>query len=117
MTASFVSLSLIAGGVFSIIDTLPQPIGLWYLPLFFLILTLALTLITKRKEKTNKSLSVGYILGVRFLFLFLILAFAIINMLLDRAHILPFTIVAVIYTLVFLIFETKILLIQNNEKV
>lgn len=116
MAASFVGLSLIAGGAFSIIGTRHQPLGLWFIPLFFLILTLTLALITKRKEKGGKSLSVAYILGVRFFFLFLILVFAIINMLIDRQHILAFAIVAVVFTLVFLIFETKILLTQNKDK-
>ena len=85
-------------------------------PLFFWLMTLVLALYAKKQLKSSKELSVGSILGFRVLLLAPVVIMLVINMLIDKEHILPLTVAYVIYDLIFSVFETRILLALNNNK-
>ena len=116
MAGGFVAMTLIAFLVFYLAGMQYKPVNFWLIPLFFLILTLVMGMITKKYTTEKKDLSIGFILGIRVFFISLIAVFIILNMLIDRTHILPLTIIFVIFTLVFSFFETKILLLLNKKE-
>ena len=116
LASSFVVLSLLAYLILFFVGDQHIPTNFWLIPMFYLLLTLVLGLITKKYSSVKKELSIGIILGIRVFFISLIAVFIILTMLIDRVHILPLTIIFVIFTLVFSTFETKILLILNKKK-
>lgn len=117
MTGCFAGMTLLALGVFRIIGMQYLPTFFWLIPTFFLILTLTIGLIARKYTNLNKPLSIGTILGIRFLFINLIAIFIIVNMLIDKAHIVSFTITSVVYATVFSYLETRILLYVNKKTI
>ncbi len=91
-------------------------ISLSVITLFFIAITVVSAYLVSKKLKEKKDLSIGYILAIRFLFFFVILLFVFINMWINREQVLGITIASVIMTIVFLVYETKLLLLKNNSK-
>lgn len=115
MAGSFVAMTLIAYLVFYFAGMQHKPVNFWLIPLIYLVLTLVLGLIAKKFSDEKKDLSVGTILGIRVFFISLIGVALVINILIDRAHILPLAILFAIFTIEFSTFETKILLMLNKK--
>lgn len=97
-------------------------IGMNYLPKYFLItpalfilLTVVLHFFVNNYLKKDKELSVASIIGIRGILIVPVVLILVINMLIDKAHILPLTIAYVVYDIVFSIFETRILLMLNKK--
>lgn len=115
MAGSFVAMTLIAYLFFVMTDMKYFPVNFWILPLFFLLLTLVLGLITKKYTADKKDLSIGSILGIRVFFISLIAVALIINILIDREHIIPLAVLYVVFALEFSFFETQIMLMLNKK--
>lgn len=115
MAGSFIALTLIAYLYFYFADMQSMPVNFWIIPVFFLLLTLVLGLIAKKYISDKKDMSIGSILGIRVFFISLIAIVLILNILIDRAHILPLAVLYVIFGLGFSFFETQILLKLNKK--
>lgn len=115
LTGILAILTLTALGIFYRVGLHYKPTNFWLIPLFFGILILVLGLIAKKYIADKKELSIGGILGIRVFFISLIAVFIVVNMLIDRESIASFTVISVIFTLVFSYFETKILLALNQK--
>jgi hypothetical protein len=115
MAGSFVVLALLATLIIFVIDSQYFPVYFWTIPVFFLLLTLALGWIVKNYLSREKQLTIGSILGIRVLFISLIIVFIIINIWIDKAHIVSFTLISVVFAVVFSFFETRILLMLNKK--
>ena len=116
LAASIAALTIVAYVVFYFTGFSFMPEYFYITPVFFLMLTLVLAFYVKRHLKKEKELSVGGILGIRVLLLAPVVIVLVINMLIDKEHILPLTVAYILYDLVFSVFETKILLALNNNK-
>lgn len=115
MTVSVVLLGLL--GSLILTQFLPEyrPGGYWVVPLFFLLLTAVLALIISSKERAKKELTVNYILGIRLMFISLILIFTIIYLLINRAQAMSIAVIAGAFSVLFIFFETKVFLEQNKR--
>jgi len=116
LAASIAALTIVAYVVFYFTGFSFMPEYFYITPVFFLMLTLVLAFYVKKHLKKEKELSVGDILGIRVLLLAPVVIVLVINMLIDKEHILPLTVAYILYDLVFSVFETKILLALNNNK-
>ena len=116
LAASIATLTIVAYVVFYFTGFSFMPEYFYITPVFFLMLTLVLAFYVKKHLKKEKELSVGGILGIRVLLLAPVVIVLVINMLIDKEHILPLTVAYILYDLVFSVFETKILLALNNNK-
>lgn len=116
LAGSIAVLTIIAYLVFYFTGFSFMPEYFYITPVFFLMLTLVLAFYVKKHLKKEKELSVGGILGIRVLLLAPVVIVLVINMLIDKEHILPLTVAYILYDLVFSVFETKILLALNNNK-
>ena len=116
LAASIAALTIVAYVVFYFTGFSFMPEYFYITPVFFLMLTLVLAFYVKKHLKKEKELSVGGILGIRVLLLAPVVIVLVINMLIDKEHILPLTVAYILYDLVFSVFETKILLALNNNK-
>lgn len=116
LAASIAALTIVAYVVFYFTGFSFMPEYFYITPVFFLMLTLVLVFYVKKHLKKEKELSVGDILGIRVLLLAQVVIVLVINMLIDKEHILPLTVAYILYDLVFSVFETKILLALNNNK-
>ncbi len=117
MAAIFLLLALLGHFAFSnnFLDAGFRPDAYWLIPGFFLLLTLVLAVTVGNKEKQKKELSVNLILGIRMMFITLILIFVVIVMLANRDQAIPVAANAAIYSVIFLYFETRVLLEQNKR--
>lgn len=115
MAGSFVVLALLATLIIFVIDSQYFPVYFWTIPVFFLLLTLVLGWIVKNYLSREKQLTIGSILGIRVLFISLIIVFIIINIWIDKAHIVSFTLISVVFAVVFSFLETRILLMLNKK--
>lgn len=115
MAGSFVVMTAIAYLFLKMTDMKYFPVNFWVLPLFFLLLTLVLGLIAKKYTSEKKDLSIGSILGIRMFFIALITVALIVNILVDREHIIPLAVLYVVFALEFLVFETQIMLMLNKK--
>lgn len=116
LAGSIAVLTIIAYLVFYFTEFSFLPKYFYITPVFFLMLTLVLAFYVKKHLKKEKELSVGDILGIRVLLLAPVVIVLVINMLIDKEHILSLTVAYILYDLVFSVFETKILLALNNNK-
>ena len=116
LAASIAALTIVAYVVFYFTGFSFMPEYFYITPVFFLMLTLVLAFYVKKHLKKEKELSVGDILGIRVLLLAPVVIVLVINMLIDKEHILSLTVAYILYDLVFSVFETKILLALNNNK-
>lgn len=116
LAASIAALTIVAYVVFYFTGFSFMPEYFYITPVFFLMLTLVLAFYVKKHLKKEKELSVGGILGIRVLLVAPVVIVLVINMLIDKEHILPLTVAYILYDLVFSVFETKILLALNNNK-
>ncbi len=115
MAGSYVVMTAIAYLFFKMTDMRYFPVNFWILPLVFLLLTLVLGLIAKKYTSEKKDMTIGSILGIRMFFIALIAVTLIVNILIDREHIIPLAILYVVFALEFLIFETQIMLMLNKK--
>ena len=113
LAVSIVVLTIIAYVIFYFTGFSFTPKYFLGIPVFFLLLTLVLVLFVRKYQKENKELSVGSILAIRTILIAVIVVVLVINMLIDKEHILPLTIAFVVYDIIFSVFETKILLTLN----
>ncbi len=102
--------------VYPIFNVSLSLISVCIIALFFIAITVVSAYLVSKKLKEKKDLSVGYILALRFLFFFAILLFVFINMWISKEQILGITLSSVLLTIIFLIYETKLLLLKNNTK-
>lgn len=115
MGGAFVAVSLLAYLIFYLIGIQHLPVNFWVVPIFFLLLTLVLGLIVKKYSAERKDISIGNILGIRVFFISFIAVVLIINILIDRLHVLSLAVLFVVFTLLFSYFETKVLLMLNKK--
>jgi len=115
LAVSIVVLTIIAYVIFYFTGFSFTPKYFIGIPVFFLLLTLVLMLFVRKYQKENKELSVGSILAIRTILIAVIVVVLVINMLIDKEHILPLTIAFVVYDIIFSVFETKILLTLNKK--
>ena len=115
LAVSIVVLTIIAYVIFYFTGFSFTPKYFLGIPVFFLLLTLVLMLFVRKYQKENKELSVGSILAIRTILIAVIVVVLVINMLIDKEHILPLTIAFVVYDIIFSVFETKILLTLNKK--
>ena len=115
LAVSIVVLTIIAYVIFYFTGFSFTPKYFLGIPVFFLLLTLVLVLFVRKYQKENKELSVGSILAIRTILIAVIVVVLVINMLIDKEHILPLTIAFVVYDIIFSVFETKILLTLNKK--
>lgn len=112
---NFVLLALVTYVVFRLIGIEHLPNCFVFIPSFFILMVFFLGLIVRKYVKQEKELSIGGIIGIRTLFVVVIVLALLVHMVLDREHVLPLAIVYVVYTIVFSVLETKILLILNEK--
>ena len=115
LAVSIVVLTIIAYVIFYFTGFSFTPKYFIGIPVFFLLLTLVLVLFVRKYQKENKELSIGSILAIRTILIAAIVVVLVINMLIDKEHILPLTIAFVVDDIVFSVFETKILLTLNKK--
>jgi hypothetical protein len=84
-------------------------------PLFFLLIIFIFWKSVKKIATTKKELSVAKILGIRSFMIFFILIALIVHIVIDRQHVLQLAISYILFTMLFSVFETKILLLLNNK--
>lgn len=84
-------------------------------PLFFLLIIFVFWKSVKKTTTTEKELSVAKILGIRSFMIFFILIALIVHIVIDRQHVLQLAISYILFTMLFSVFETKILLLLNNK--
>lgn len=84
-------------------------------PLFFLLIIFVFWKSVKKTATTEKELSVAKILGIRSFMIFFILIALIVHIVIDRQHVLQLAISYILFTMLFSVFETKILLLLNNK--
>lgn len=84
-------------------------------PLFFLLIIFIFWKSVKKIATTEKELSVAKILGIRSFMIFFILIALIVHIVIDRQHVLQLAISYILFTMLFSVFETKILLLLNNK--
>lgn len=115
LTGSIVALTIVAYVIFYLTEFSFLPRYFIITPVFFLSLTLVLALFVRKYLKENKELSIGSILAIRTILIAVVVVVLVINMLIDKVHILPLTIAYVVYDILFSVFETKILLSLNKK--
>ena len=115
MAGSFVVITAIAYLFFMMTNMQCFPVYFWLIPALFLLLTLVLGLIVKKYTSEKKDLSIGSILGIRMFFIAVITVAIIVNILVDREHIISLAVLYVVFALFFLVFETQIMLMLNKK--
>ena len=115
LAGSIVVLTIIAYVIFYLTGYSFTPKYFIGIPVFFLLLTLVLALYAGKHLKENKELSIASILGIRVILVGIVIIVLVINILIDREHILPLAVAYVVYDSVFSVFETRILLTLNKK--